>query len=122
MSLTKYKIWEAPFYNIRGRETTWINGIHTSHDLFCGCDSPDLHLLACLFFPAGTDDDSLLQRSVQRLKGVKQHPKLLCLTGTADGEKDTPATEDGPDILDHLTDGDLEKLFEDDIEEEDATG
>lgn len=120
MSLSKYQVWEPPFYNLRGREVQFLNGIHTVHDLFCGCDSPNLHVLACMFFPSGVEDDSVLQQAVKRLKGapLSTKPQQLCLTageGT-DGAADMPT--EGPDILGGLTEGDLEHLFADDIDEE----
>jgi len=122
MSLSKYNVWEPPFYNLRGREVQYCNAIHGIHDLFCGCDSPRLHTLAIMFFPSGVDDDSVLKSAVEKLKTAQiSTSHQLCLTGSGDGGDITHSTGDGPDILDQLTDGDLERLFEDDIEEGDAT-
>ncbi len=119
MSLSKYQVWEAPFYNLRGRETQFLNAVHTIHDLFCGCDSTNLHLLACMFFPSGIHDDTLLQQAVKKLKGCPESktPQLPCITGTEDTDGGNGDTLD-PDILGDIEPGDLDALFADDIDEE----
>lgn len=120
MSLSKFTVWEPPFYNLRGREVQFVNAIHTTHDLFCGCDSPSLHVLACMFFPSGVQDDSVLQQAVKRLQGAPQnnpHNNLPCLTGGEDLAGTNQGTTD-PDILEGLEPGDLDALFADDVDAE----
>ena len=119
MSLSKYVAWKSPFYNLRGREVTFMNVIHTAHDLFCGCDDPILHTLACMFFPTGVDDNSLLQEKLDKLKTLKinKFAKQLCLTTSEDTEEGTHGDVADPDILDHIDTGDLEELFAEDFEE-----
>jgi len=35
-------------YTKKQQENNWINNIYSSHDLFCGCSDPLLHLLKVL--------------------------------------------------------------------------
>mgnify|MGYP002700000670 CR=1 FL=1 len=111
MSLSKYNVWEAPAYNQRGREIHFLNAIENIHDTFCGCDDTRLHLLACMFFPAGVEDDSVLQTCVEKLKAK---PKKCRRTEDLDSAATIQASEEGPDILDHVTAEDLENLFSED--------
>lgn len=39
------KFQRPPVYTKRGQDNQWINLIHNSHDLYCGCNKPIDHLL-----------------------------------------------------------------------------
>lgn len=80
------KFQKPALYQKRALDLQWINLIHSSHDLFCGCTTPIDHL-----------QDILKQPS--------------CHSGTKDStkEENTTLTEDIG-----LSPGDLEKLFEED--------
>jgi len=42
------KFLQPCLYKNRALEQQWINNIHNSHDLFCGCPDPIEHLKAIL--------------------------------------------------------------------------
>lgn len=81
-------------YSNRAIELQWLNNVCSSHDLMCGCAKPLTHL------------HHLLQ----------QEQKQLCLPSTSED-----AGQDGDhDTGDNLSEGDLERLFEQDFEEDDG--
>lgn len=77
-------------YNGRALNQQWLNLIHQSHDLFCGCPKPLEHLHHIL-------------------------PKEICHSTTSTTTTSTNDGDDGDDF--HLSAGDLERLF--DVEKED---
>lgn len=103
--------WMPPIYNVNGRATQWINGIVTSHDIFCGCDKPFYHLFYLLNKKGGFN-----QLSIQEENQIK---KCLGLT-TAETQDAGTSTADAPGIDENLDFGDLEKLFEEDGTSENA--
>lgn len=77
-------------YKGRALNTQWLNLIHQSHDLFCGCPEPLTHLHNIL-------------------------PKEICHST----KTTTITTQDGENGDDfHLDEGDLKRLF--DAEKEDS--
>lgn len=106
--------WMPPIYNVRGRCTQWINGIVTSHDLFCGCNKPFYHL----FY--------VLQKEEQFPFTTKQEDSEIkkCLSTLTDTATVGTNTDEGlggaPD--DVLEFGDLEDLFAENTEETPTTG
>nr|UHS18260.1 MAG: hypothetical protein [Betatorquevirus sp.] len=97
-------LWKKPTFTPRSNENHWVNTIFESHDLFCSCEDPWLHLL------------DVLNRQGNARKPLKDINNIKCLlTGTPGTEK-----EDIPDAIDGLNPGDLEKLFEKDTEPEDT--
>lgn len=81
-------------YGPRAQEIQWLNCIVTSHGLICGCDKPFDHLQDIL----------------------KNNHQAKCLFGQEDttGEKDHKTTLEDTGF----DEGDLERLFEEDGEEE----
>lgn len=77
-------------YSKRGQENQLLNIIYQSHDLTCGCKTPREHLL------------HLIQREE-------------CHLTTTTGEE---TTQDG-DVEDLLDDGVLEKIFDQELTEDD---
>ena len=80
-------------YKGKAVEQQWINGIYTSHDLFCGCNDPIQHLAAIL------------------------KPKQLCLPSTTE---DAGTQTHGEEKDYDLEEGDLDALFANDFEEDDG--
>nr|UHS18457.1 MAG: hypothetical protein [Betatorquevirus sp.] len=92
--------WKPTPFGPRERENQWINYCIQGHDQICGCDSPGDHLLYCLAERSGKLNISknILEESTK------------CLTTHA-GDDAATGEQDAIDLLD----GDLEKLFEEDI-------
>jgi hypothetical protein len=123
MSLSKYSRWEPPKLNLRGREISFINGIYTAHDTFCGCDDPPVHVLALLFYPMGPFDNNNLSKAIEKLKSKPQPPKCLTFGEAVGGDLDTAsgdAATAGIDLLDTINTEELEKLFGEEEEEKDT--
>ena len=85
-------------YSNNGLENQWINLIWNSHDLVCGCNNCFTHLFEIL----------------------KKKGTLPCLPspGTADAGTQEPEPHGGEE--DVLEEGDLDKLFEEDFNEDDG--
>lgn len=83
-------------YSKNGLENQWLNTIWNVHDIMCGCNDCFKHLFEIL----------------------KRKNNLPCLpsTSTEDAGTQTGAG-DGDDVLEP---GDLDKLFEEDFEEDDG--
>lgn len=81
-------------YTGKAIENQWVNGIYSSHDLFCGCNSPIKHLAAIL------------------------QTKQLCLPSPTTAEGTTQTGQE--DAVDTLEPGDLDKLFEESFDEDDG--
>lgn len=89
---------ENPKYGPKPLEDQWINNIFSSHDLFCGCNDPILHLF------------DILNRKGPCRKPLIDIKNAKCLiTG-----EETHFTEED------IAPGELEALFADDGGEEDA--
>nr|ALN98248.1 ORF2 [Gorilla anellovirus] len=107
--------WQPPCLNWLGRELQWLNGIHSTHDTWRGCSSVTTHFLRAVsarneFIP------------------VKTAETIRCLTSTTEvGETSTPlvAGEDADAFAAAdvgLEEGELEQLFAEHGENEDAAG
>nr|ALN98236.1 ORF2 [Chimpanzee anellovirus] len=99
--------WKPPVYGPEGRELQWLNCCMQSHDTFCGCNNPMMHLILGAakrsnYFGLNTENINTLQRCL----GYGD-PK------DTTGDKDTPEEPD-PIAEDHFEDGDLEALFAED--------
>jgi len=86
---------QPTIYGKEALQLQWLNNIHHSHGLFCGCEKPFEHL--------------------QEILNKRGHQ--LCLPG--------PTTEeDGDnqhgDAADNVLDGELEDLFKEDFGEDDG--
>lgn len=90
--------WKEPCYGPKRQELNWINGCITWHDNICGCNEPAEHLL----FKLAEKSGYLLVK------------KQKCLTDGGE-TKDT-----GKDDDIGLEDGELERLFAEDTEEDDG--
>lgn len=85
------KCFKNPVYTPTALENQWMNNIFQSHDLFCGCNKPIVHLL------------TILNKNGKARKPEEEINNILCLIT---GEKDSPTEEEetfGP--------GELEALF-----------
>lgn len=83
-----------PLFSKNGLENQWVNSIWNIHELMCGCNNIWKHLAAIL----------------------SRQGNQLCLpsTSTEDAGTQTAGGEE-PDILEE---GDLDKLFEEDFDDE----
>lgn len=91
-------------YSPKALETAWANNIFSSHDLFCGCDDPVLHLLI------------IFNKRGNAPKPEKDIKNIKCLiTG-----EPTTTKEDPGDIIEDFDGEDLEKLFTEDTEPKDT--
>lgn len=106
--------WMPPVYNVKGRCQQWVNGIVTSHEMFCGCDKPFFHLY---YF--------LQKQNTFPFTTAKEEEEIKkCLTGLTETATVGTNTEDvrggaPDDVLDF---GDLEDLFAENTEEPNTTG
>lgn len=92
------KCYQNPIYSPRALEQQWMNNIFQSHDLWCGCQKPIIHLL------------TIVNKNGKAIKPEEEINNILCLIT---GEKDSSKEEDndfGP--------GELEALFAEDGEQE----
>ncbi len=87
------------FYNSNSIENQLRNGLYTVHDLCCGCNDPAAHLIYLL--APGVNPNSFTKEEKQKV--------LQCLGG------DAPGTEE--EDIGGIQEGELEKLFEEEIEE-----
>lgn len=86
------KSWRPPLYTPKGLQNQWINNIFQSHDLFCGCPKPFLHLKEII-------EDQKCDRFTEK-------------------ETTTETTGIPPTNEDNFDEGDLQQLFEAEKEEE----
>lgn len=92
--------FEKTAYTARQLENQWMNNTYNSHDLFCRCKDPILHFIA------------VVNRNSSAPKPEKDVQNIKCLiTGTT-------ATTHGEEEDAGFTDGDLEKLFAEDTEDD----
>ncbi len=88
------KFLKPSLYSGRAQELQWLNTVIGSHDLMCGCQNPLKHL------------HFLLQKD----------NKQLCLPSTEDRSDLTE--HGGEDAVDNLLEGDLDKLFEEEFNDD----
>lgn len=87
-------------WSTKHRDLDWINCMVSVHDLRCSCDDPLKHIII-----------GIIEKEPSIKFNKEDSTKLLkCLT-TGD-----PGTGD---VVDDFGDGELEKLFEGDLEEDD---
>lgn len=96
MSYSKFK---ECIYGSKGKEKQLTNLLYGAHDLCCSCDDPAAHITLLI-----TPNSKPSSYSSEELKKIKE-----CLGGDPAG--------DGVDVLDGFEDGELEKLFTEDIED-----
>jgi len=85
-------------YSKNGLENQWVNLIWNSHDLYCGCNNAFKHLA-----------DILRKRGDQ-----------LCLPSTSTASTADAGIQTGEPDGDVIEEGDLDKLFEEDFNEDDG--
>lgn len=85
------KLWKPPVYSPKALGVQWLNNIHQTHDLYCGCPSPLKHL--------------------QELIKEKECRHFVDAATTTETGGDT--TEN----VDTFDEGDLQQLFEAEKEE-----
>lgn len=102
-------VWKYPTSSPRKQELLWQNIIWSTHDQFCECTDPILHLMILI------NKDSNFRKPPSEIKNIK-----CLLTGTATTtteEEDHDTAKDDYGILE----GELEQLFaEPDIKEDDS--
>ena len=94
-------MFQQPNYSTKQKENVIINGFIHQHDCFCTCNEPAFHCASILLKKLGPE------LSTQNKKQLQQ-----CLGTTTD----TTAAEGGD--VDNLDFGDLDKLFEEDVTED----
>lgn len=89
-------LWKKPPFTPRQHDTHWMNLIFSTHDLYCGCKDPILHLMYTI------NRDNNAPKPIEDLQNIK------CLLTGITGEEtgDIEDTGFGP--------GDLERLFAED--------
>ena len=97
-------VYKFPTTSPRKQEISWMNLIYTSHDMFCDCNDPQLHLLVLI------NRDSEVRKPLSDIKNIK-----CLLTGITTGE--TTELEPFGDVGGFL-DGELEDLFKEKENEE----
>lgn len=97
-------VYKLPTTSPRKQEIGWMNLVFTSHDMFCDCDDPQLHLLFLI------NRDSEVRKPLSDVKNIK------CLL-TGKGATPAATEEDDPGFLE----GELEKLFEENTQENGTT-
>lgn len=100
-------VWKYPTSSPRKQELLWMNIFYSTHDQFCECDDPVLHFMVLV------NRDSNTKKPTSDIKNIK-----CLLTGKITTEEDTK-----PEDLDDLDieDGELEKLFAEDVGEGTST-
>ncbi len=103
-------VWKYPTASPRKQELLWMNIMWSTHDQFCECNDPVLHLMILI------NKDSNFKKPTSEIKNIK-----CLLTGapsTTTAEEDHVTDKEDYGILD----GELEQLFaEPDTEEKDST-
>lgn len=96
-------IWKKPTFSKRQQENHWMNTIFQTHDLFCHCEDPPLHLMVII------NKNSNAPKPEDDIKNIK-----CLLTGEGGTANRTEEDDVG------LRPGELEELFKE--EEPAATG
>lgn len=60
------EFFQPPAYNHQGRQQLWLDGCIFTHDSWCGCNYPALHLLATLLPPGHKDRDLTVDEIITR--------------------------------------------------------
>lgn len=97
-------IWKKPTFSLRQLELHWQNNCWNTHDLFCHCDQPWLHMMI------------LINKGGKAPKPESEIKNILCLL-TGEGASTTATEEDDPGFLN----GELEKLFEENTQDDGPT-
>lgn len=99
-------VWKKPCHSPRHQERNWLNLCWQSHDAFCDCNKPWLHLCYLI------NKDSPCRKPLPDIKNV-----LCLLTGNEeDSEEDTKENQDTG-----FYPGELDKLFDETNGENTAT-
>lgn len=107
------KLWEPPNANLRAREIRWLNTTYNAHSIFCGCNTPSAHLLACMFSDLDSPDDEDLQKALEIIKQKKQQQQCHTTEGGILAIEGGSRTDENLDILQDIP-GDLDDLFAED--------
>lgn len=99
--------WKKPTYSQRQFENHWVNSIFHNHDLWCHCDDVITHFMYII------NKNSNAPKPFPEIKNIK-----CLLTGTTPTEKETTGKEEPTGGEEPFGDGELEKLFAQDVEEE----
>ncbi len=92
--------FKPTFYTTKGKQDQWINSIHSTHDLFCGCDHTTKHLLLSI-----AEKKEIIEVTKEQKKTI-----LQCLSTSEDNH--IPTGEDGD--IDEIA---LDAIFAEDIDE-----
>ncbi len=65
------KFFEPPQYNLDGRQSLWVESCIQSHDAWCGCNNPAIHLLNCLLPPGHKDRQTTVEVLIQQAYNTK---------------------------------------------------
>lgn len=99
--MQKPEFFQPPAYNHQGRQQLWLDGCIFTHDSWCGCNYPALHLLATLLPPGHKDRDLTVEEIITR-------ETTKCLSGgkeeTSGGQPGGTATEETETGLENLED------------------
>lgn len=97
LQMSKY--YQTVPYTYKHKARDWVNTHVSVHDIYCSCNKPLEHIVLGIF-----DQEPNLRFDSEDKQKIQK-----CLTTTEDG-----------DALDGFGDGELEKLFEEDIGEPDT--
>lgn len=96
------EFWQAPAYNQQGRQQLWIDGCVFTHDSWCGCNYPILHLLSALLPPGHKDRDLTVEELISRETKKCLSGGLEEKGGTATIDTNTEETEIGLENLEDV--------------------
>lgn len=94
------RYYKKPTYGDRHKQLQWINNMVGLHDMHCYCDKPLQHIITGII-----EHEPSLHFDTEDSKKIQK-----CLSTTAI-----------EDVLDDFGEGELEKLFSEDVGEPDAT-
>lgn len=84
--MQKPEFFQPPAYNHTGRQQLWLDGCIFTHDSWCGCNYPVLHLLSALLPPGHKDRDLTVEELITR-------ETKRCLSGGEEGNSGGPTTD-----------------------------
>lgn len=91
-----FSLWKTPTSSKRQQELQWLNLVNSTHDQFCHCNEPTLHLLYCI------NKFSSAQKPEKDLRNIQCLLTGVPITTAEDKEEGDPTG---------FLEGELEDLF-----------
>lgn len=109
--MQKPEFFQPPAYNHTGRQQLWLDGCIFTHDSWCGCNYPALHLLSALLPPGHKDRDLTVEELITR-------ETKLCLTGGKEEKGGDPPITTATETEEETGLENLEEIFSGDAIDE----